>query len=103
MATTEQKYDWFVKGFEALERRLNGESKSPIHAIRKEAVRRFAEVGFPTTRDEEWRFTNIAPIRSTQFQPSLATAHAGLKKDDFQKHWVSGDNGIKLAFINGQF
>ena len=30
--------------------------------MRETAFQRFAELGFPTTHDEEWRFTNVAPI-----------------------------------------
>ena len=33
-----------------------------IQALRAEAFGRFAEVGFPTTHNEEWRFTNVAPV-----------------------------------------
>jgi Fe-S cluster assembly protein SufD len=36
--------------------------------VRQAAFRRFAELGFPTTRDEEWRFTNVAPIARTTFR-----------------------------------
>src|ERR1019366_8428389 len=30
--------------------------------LRETAFQRFLELGFPTTHDEEWRFTNVAPI-----------------------------------------
>ena len=33
-----------------------------IQRLREAAFERFAELGFPTTHDEEWRFTNVAPI-----------------------------------------
>jgi Fe-S cluster assembly protein SufD len=33
-----------------------------IQALREKAFARFAELGFPTTHQEEWRFTNIAPV-----------------------------------------
>jgi Fe-S cluster assembly protein SufD len=33
-----------------------------IDRIREEARQRFADVGFPTTHDEDWRFTSVAPI-----------------------------------------
>jgi Fe-S cluster assembly protein SufD len=33
-----------------------------IEKIREEARRRFADVGFPTTHEEDWRFTSVAPI-----------------------------------------
>jgi len=33
-----------------------------VQALRDAAFQRFSEIGFPTTHDEEWRFTNVAPI-----------------------------------------
>ena len=38
-----------------------------VQELREAAFRRFAELGFPTTHDEEWRFTNVAPIARTEF------------------------------------
>ena len=34
---------------------------------RADAARRFAELGYPTRHDEEWRFTNVGPIAQTRF------------------------------------
>ncbi|HSP35921.1 MAG TPA: SufD family Fe-S cluster assembly protein, partial [Thermoanaerobaculia bacterium] len=31
-------------------------------SIREEAAERFRELGWPTTRQEEWKYTNVAPI-----------------------------------------
>ncbi|MGO9228173.1 MAG: Fe-S cluster assembly protein SufD [Bryobacteraceae bacterium] len=38
-----------------------------LQALRESAFARFTELGFPTTRDEEWRFTNVAPIARANF------------------------------------
>ena len=38
-----------------------------IQELRQRAFARFAKLGFPTTHDEEWRFTNVAPIVRTNF------------------------------------
>ncbi len=38
-----------------------------MQELREAAFQRFAEFGFPTTHDEEWRFTNVAPIARAQF------------------------------------
>ena len=40
-----------------------------LQPLRESAFRRFAELGFPTTHDEDWRFTNVAPIARTSFAP----------------------------------
>ncbi len=38
-----------------------------LQELREAAFRRFTELGFPTTHDEEWRFTNVAPMMRTVF------------------------------------
>jgi Fe-S cluster assembly protein SufD len=38
-----------------------------MQELRASAFQRFTELGFPTTHDEEWRFTNVAPIARAQF------------------------------------
>jgi Fe-S cluster assembly protein SufD len=37
--------------------------------LREAAFQRFADLGFPTTHDEDWRFTSVAPIARTRFAP----------------------------------
>ena len=38
-----------------------------VERLREDAFQRFAQSGFPTTHDEEWRFTNVAPIARGRF------------------------------------
>jgi Fe-S cluster assembly protein SufD len=38
-----------------------------LKELRERAFARFAELGFPTTHNEEWRFTNVAPIARSSF------------------------------------
>ena len=45
-----------------------------VQALREAAFQRFAELGFPTTHDEEWRFTNVAPIARTPWHSFVGQA-----------------------------
>lgn len=66
---------------------------------RELAARRFAEVGFPTTKQEDWRFTNVAPIAEAKFAPaqdSFAQAQSLVES-------VSVPGSLRLAVVNGQF
>lgn len=63
------------------------------------AAKRFADVGFPTTRNEDWRFTNIAPIAETTFAP--ATGSFGQAASLVAVVHVPG--AVRLAIVNGQF
>jgi Fe-S cluster assembly protein SufD len=46
---------------------FTGQRPSPFQKLREAAFARFSELGFPTTHDEEWRFTNVAPIARATF------------------------------------
>ncbi len=48
-----------------------------LQALREAALQRFLAVGFPTTHEEEWRFTNTAPIARTEWGQGFRPA-AGL-------------------------
>jgi Fe-S cluster assembly protein SufD len=66
---------------------------------REAAAKRFAEVGFPNTRQEDWRFTNISPIAETKFVPatgSFAQAASLIES-------VNVPGALRLAIVNGQF
>jgi Fe-S cluster assembly protein SufD len=54
-----------------------------LKELRERAFARFAETGFPTTHDEEWRFTNVAPIARSSFR---VVGNAGPVPSEAQKH-----------------
>jgi Fe-S cluster assembly protein SufD len=45
-----------------------------LQALRERAFARFAELGFPNTHNEEWRFTNVSPIARSTFKPATDRA-----------------------------
>ncbi len=61
--------DVFLAAFESLARTRGDEPAWLAHA-RRAALQRFADAGFPTTRDEDWRQTSVAAIARTPFRPA---------------------------------
>jgi len=92
---------WYAAKFDEFERTLNGESHSPVHALRRDALARFAAVGFPTTADEEWRFTNVSPIARVQFTPGVAVDPATIAPGVVERLAIAG--AARLVFINGLY
>jgi Fe-S cluster assembly protein SufD len=70
-----------------------------LQDLRDHAASRFVELGFPTVRDEEWRFTNVAPIASTEFRPAPAARVTAEALDAF----VYADAPFRLVVVNGRF
>ena len=93
--------EWYAGNFARFEKGLNGESGTPLHAVRRGGFAAFAGHGFPTTAEEEWRFTNVSQIASTEFQPVLGYDQSGVTKNDLRP-WTL-DGGIVLVFINGHY
>jgi len=70
-----------------------------VRERRERAARRFAAVGFPTTKLEDWRFTNIAPIAETTF----ADAEGWFAPAASLVSSVGVAGSVRLAIVNGQF
>jgi Fe-S cluster assembly protein SufD len=69
-----EKTNHYLSDFERLEK----ERAAPtVQRLRKAAVARFAELGFPGPRDEEWRFTPVAPLAKTPFRLPAADRPKG--------------------------
>ena len=90
----------YVAEFAAFAR--NGASGAPewLKQIREGAIARFAELGFPTTKQEEWRFTSVAPITEAGF--TLAPAPSSLlpAPSDIDRLCVGA--GPRVVFVDGR-
>jgi Fe-S cluster assembly protein SufD len=84
--------------FEAVRR--TAPAPDAIVDLRRRAFERFTALGFPTTRLEAWRFTNVAPIAGTAFALA-APAGREAAKADTAPHALPGA-GAGLLFVNGR-
>ncbi len=72
-----------------------------LASLRDDGFSCFDRLGFPTTRLEEWRFTNIAPIAETPFlEPTAGIDHTRVDLDALR---VPRLDGPELVFVNGTF
>ena len=95
--------DPYLSSFDRFER--DGLSSQPgwVRSLRKGAVSRFAEFGFPTLQDENWRFTNVAPIARLPFQPVLELPSHSLSVASLQQFHFATQKGSRLVFLDGHF
>jgi len=73
-----------------------------LNEVRRAAIHRFADLGFPTTRHEEWKYTSVEPIARVVFQPSprdsAVTDTGALRRSCYFDLDCS-----RLVFVNGHF
>jgi Fe-S cluster assembly protein SufD len=69
--------------------------------VRERALARFRELGFPTTRDEDWKYTSTAPIAEEDWlllrEPGGEVGRADLAP------FALSDAFVTLVFVNGRF
>ena len=86
--------DLYVADFERTAKSLPGFPEQ-----RRKAIEKFASLGFPTGREEAWRFTDVTPIVEIPFKPASGTANpnqfAGLANGALK--------ACQITFVDGRF
>ena len=70
---------------------------------RKEAIENFNRIGFPNSKNEEWKYTNISPILNSKPAFDINEKASSLTKENIQKFLIAGENAVVLVFENGIF
>jgi Fe-S cluster assembly protein SufD len=93
--------DHYVAEYENARRTRSIEQPAWLVRARSDALNRFRGLGFPTTRDEEWRFTSVAPIADRAF--TLGTAPVDAGRADVARYRLPGSLSAEMVFVNGHY
>jgi Fe-S cluster assembly protein SufD len=93
--------DPYLKNFERFEQQTN--QPAWLFPLRKAGIACFAEQGFPTLKDEDWRFTNVAPIANLPFKPMLDGSRDKADSEILTGAAFNKLAGSRLVFVNGHF
>jgi Fe-S cluster assembly protein SufD len=101
MVQVAKEHDRYLADFE---RFAQGAAWGPswLNQVRTAAISRFAALGFPTTRQEEWKYTNVAPIAKTPFTPPPPERN-GLPADRLGSVTLGDVVRAQLVFMNGRY
>ncbi|UCC84326.1 MAG: Fe-S cluster assembly protein SufD [Gemmatimonadota bacterium] len=89
----------YLEQFKRLENGAGGPEW--LRPVRQAAMARSSELGFPTVRDEDWKFTNLTPLSKKAFAP--AAAETKLSLDDLAGFVFRGQESARLVFVNGRY
>ena len=91
----------FIELFRLYENTLNGQKYYAVHTIKKTAIQRLSnDVDFPTSRNEDWKYTSVAELLQQQYQqPKLVDITA----EDLRPFLFEGLDAYLLVFVNGNY
>jgi Fe-S cluster assembly protein SufD len=99
--TATQQLENYLESFSEFEKLAAGHDLPWLRKLRRDAFAHFCEDGFPTTHDEDWRFTNVSAIAQTAFRLTR-NRRVRLSQQELEPYRVPGV-ACQLVFVNGRF
>jgi Fe-S cluster assembly protein SufD len=100
MTPTREPIERWLAHFRSLE--AAGLAADWLAPVRREAIERFASRGFPTTKDEDWKYTNVEPVVRIPWTPVFAATPNAVQSRAVERLGL-GVAGTRLVFVNGHF
>ena len=75
---------------------------SPIYYVRNEAIKHFEEAGFPSKKDEAWKYTSLNKVIKEDYS-LFPTGEIGLDYKDVKRFFLHSLDTYKIVFIDGVF
>lgn len=95
-----EKKDWYASRFPKFEANLNGSKAGDLHQTRLKAMESFKTLGFPSNRDEEWKYTSVAPLLKEDFEMG---GNGSVTKEDISPFIYEDFSDNILVFVNGRY
>lgn len=93
--------DQYLIDYKRVRAGLPGNRLPWLKRSREGALQKFADLGFPTVRDEEWKHTNIAPLAKQAFAPAVMSAKNGITATHVQELSCRELACDLMVFVNG--
>ena len=102
MSTATEVQSSYIADHAALLAEVSEDSPDWLRKLRADAIARFETLGFPTTKHEDWRYTNIRPIAEGNFQWS-ADEPEKVSQEDIDKFHFGDLSCTQLLFVDGKY
>ncbi len=99
MSPVAERHDTYVTEYGRFAQGRGAAAPAWVKARREQAQSQFVKAGFPTTRQEDWRFTNITPIAETEF----TLAAGAFAQAAALVVGVTVPGAVRLVIVNGEF
>jgi Fe-S cluster assembly protein SufD len=101
MAQATKEKSLYREAWEESQRRAIQDLPTWATRLREDAFDAFERLGFPTTAQEDWKYTNVAPIGRASFAQPTSADHASVGGEELAKILYIETAHSRLVFING--
>ncbi|GGG39525.1 Fe-S cluster assembly protein SufD [Croceivirga lutea] len=90
--------DKLVSSFMAFEDGID--VNDPVHDIRSEAIKNFETKGFPSKKEEAWKYTSLNNLQKIDFSV-FPKQESALEYKDIKKYFLHEIDTYKIVFVDG--
>lgn len=101
LAQSSPQTDAYLSDFDRFATARTATEPAWLRNLRLKGIEHFADAGFPTTREEEWKFTSVAPIADRRYAPA-EDGQRGLTTDRVES-WSGAFGGYRFVLVNGAY
>ena len=101
MTTVAEQLSLYESHFEQWRSRNGHSAAAWLMPAREQALQRFLDLGFPTTKHEDWRFTNLRSLASAPFALNEPRC-AGVSRAAIAPFDLGATGAVQLIFVNGR-
>lgn len=80
-----------------------GKDQTLMEKMRDQALAIFEAKGFPTTQNEEWKYTSLKNVLTQDFEMCAKLADDDLSYNQLKKYMLHNVDSYKIVFINGVY
>lgn len=91
----------YLEAFRARQEAIAVGGAAWVARLRESALDRFEELGFPSVKEEEWKYTNVAPITKLGFEYARAVSGSDITSADVARLGCVEAQNSQLVFVNG--
>lgn len=103
MAVTVRLTDPYLAAFDAFAKAAGETEPAWLRTLRSASIADFEKRGFPTTKDEDWKHTNVAPLARTPFAFDPKAEAPRIPGDLIEAYTFGVLKCSQLVFVNGHF
>jgi Fe-S cluster assembly protein SufD len=96
---TETEHIPMIPDIEKYRQQLTKETPDWVNELRDQGLKRFAELGVPTVKNEEWKYTNLSALTERRFH--LTTETELIEKSRLLDYYDRSE--INIVLVNGVF
>ncbi|WP_432412593.1 Fe-S cluster assembly protein SufD [Rasiella sp. SM2506] len=78
------------------------EDDSPIHDLRSDAIKVFEEKGFPSKKEEAWKYTSLNALLKNDYS-IFPNNERNIELKDVRKYFLHDIDTYKLVFVDGVY